>query len=94
MSKTTVTIPEAHGKAIHGRMESIKHYQHMMNTTIPMTIQVLVGEDKRHVDAVLASLNMNPDDYENYDLVRQDDNWQLSLTPKAQSNPDNTQQEG
>jgi hypothetical protein len=84
MEKQQLAIPKAHGDAIKSRMEQIQQSQYMMQVTLPAVVQVLVGEDKRHVDAVMRSMNYDPDAYSTYDLVQKDGNWLLELTPKPE----------
>jgi hypothetical protein len=80
MATERITIPTAHGDAIHDRMQQIKHTQSMITITLPMTVQVLIGEDKRHTDAIVKSFGLDPEKYVNYELVKDaDNNWALNL---------------
>lgn len=56
-----IQIPHAHGEAIDQR--------NILMRQVMQQFHLLRAEDKRHVDAVLKSLNLNPAEYDEYNLT-------------------------
>lgn len=74
---TQLVIPEAHAQAIQERMLVMK--------AVEVQLQTLLGEDRRHVDAVLRTGNVDPSKYAQYNLGRDEQGqWILKLTPKPE----------
>ena len=74
-----ITIPAAHGEAIAERMQIMRQ--------LAESFQILKNEDARHTNAVIRTAGLSPDDYSQYSLERDGENYLLSLTEKAKETP-------
>lgn len=74
-----IEVHEAHAEAINSRNQQLQQiYSHFT---------LLQREEKRHVDAVMKSLGLNPDDYQNYELKQEGNKWMLDLHEKTVQPP-------
>lgn len=71
-----VEIPQAHGEALAERKQILQQ--------IDQQYQIIAGEDRRHAMAVLKSLGHPPDDYGQYQTLKEGDHYFLELQPKQQ----------
>jgi len=73
---TKVEVPLAHGEALMERKQILQQ--------IESQYQIIAGEDRRHAMALLKSLGHAPDDYGQYQTVKEGDRIFLELQPKQQ----------
>lgn len=69
-----IEIPMAHGEALMERKQILQQ--------VESQFQIIAGEDRRHAMALLKSLGHAPDDYGQYQTLKEGDRFFLELQPK------------